>query len=194
MADLKTNYCELAAECVRFGFVKSNTDAIICNFALHYMCDLPKNVQNILSFVNWQLKKDGIFIFTTLDGNSVFNLLGKNDSWEHKENDLLKYKIEKRYKSNSLTNTGQTIATLIPVSQTLMEEPLCNIDYVIKEAVKLGFKQIERDSFIKYKDLFDNNSLAAKLSKEDWDYIGLYHCVTLRKEKDLPRANSRHAN
>jgi SAM-dependent methyltransferase len=58
------------------GFVLPGTvDGIVCNFAIHYFCDQISNLRNLLSIVATMLKPNGVFMFTTLDGEKVFNLL-----------------------------------------------------------------------------------------------------------------------
>ncbi len=188
IADLKTDYCELSAQMNRFGYIANTTNAIVCNLAIHYMCDFAKNLRNVLSLVSRQLKLDGYFIVTTLNGLRVFELL-KEGPWEYKQDDVVKYKFEKKYKSNTMTNTGQVISTLIPVSRQMMDEPLCNIEFLVSEAAKFGLDCVQNDSFAIYRDAFMQNSLSANINEEDWKYLSLWQCVVFRKIKELKKIN-----
>jgi hypothetical protein len=183
IANLKTPFCELSARCGEFGYLPESADNIVCNFAIHYLCDLVKNVKNILSLVKTQLKLGGNFLFTTLNGEKVFNILASGNL-EYIEDGIPKYRIDKKYKGNTIANVGQEISTLIPVSNTMMDEPLCNITYIIDEAKKMGFELVERDSFSSYKESF-NNSITNSMTDYDWKYVDLYEFVILKKVKKL---------
>jgi hypothetical protein len=130
------------------------------------------------------LTSGGIFVFTVMDGAKVFRLLGDAPSWQCVENDMVKYKISKLYKTNTLANVGQEISILLPMAAGEKSEPLCNLDYVTDQANKLGLMLVSRRSFWDYaanvgsgaKYIIDN------LTPDDITYIKLYSCVVLRKK------------
>lgn len=186
VTDLTLPYCDLAAQVSRFGYVAGNATAAICNFAFHYLCDTDAHIKNILAFLSRQLAIDAHFIFTTLNGRKVFKLLSNSAEWEYSPNNIPKYKFTREYSGKSLANAGQLIKTLTPISRELMTEPLCNIEYIIKEATtKFGFALVENNSFAQYKDHFSHNSLSSQLTQEDWQYFDLWEYVVLKKVKDL---------
>jgi len=186
--DLKTPRGEIIASTMQYGLNPGIVDAIVCNFAIHYLCDTIENLRNVLHFNADMLKPGGLFIFTTMDGEAIFKLLSGLSSgqrWESRENDVVKYAIVKKYQGNTLSQTSQMISIKLPFTDEYMDEPLCNIDLVISEAKKLGFSLELNDSMLTYYNKFAavNRGLADKLTEEDKKYIGLHKYVSLRLVK-----------
>ena len=158
-------------------------ETIVCNFALHYFCDSQQNIRNILRLVSKLLKMSGIFIFTVLDGRKTFKLLNKlgiDESWKIIENDVEKYSITKKYAGNKLSDVGQIIEVKLPFG--VKEEPLANIDYIIKIGKIHGLELEFDNSFADYLDKIEINE---KLSDGDKSVIDLTRYVTLRKTKEV---------
>lgn len=186
VADLKDPADKLIASTAQFGLNPGLVDGIVCNFALHYMCDTIEHIRNVLRFNSQMLKIGGLFIFTVMDGAKVFELLKglKNgETWKVLQDNVPKYAITKKYNSDKLSAAGQTISVLMPFSDEMYDEPLCNLDTVITEAKKLGFELELNDSFDTYMDRFEkaDRTLFDKLTDSDKEYIGLYSFVSLRK-------------
>jgi hypothetical protein len=99
------------------------------------------------------------------------------------ENDVLKYGFEKRYNSNKMANVGQKIAVKLPFTDTWIEEPLVNINYVIKQFTKHGFALELNNNFMDKYDDFSNAFKDLKLSPEDKKYIELHQYLSFRKIK-----------
>lgn len=189
-ADLKTPWEELCNKVRIFGINDGLIDGIVCNFALHYLCDTPAHLQSILTFNNKMLSIGGYFIFSTMDGEKIFNLLtgvAVSHMWESHEGGALKYAIRKNYTSTKLEKAGQMIDVLLPFTAEMVPEPLCNIDYVIAEGKKLGFNLEERKSMGDYFEEFKraDRSLYDKLTQQDIDYISLHTCVIMRKVRNI---------
>lgn len=188
VADLKTNYRDLISSTLCYGISSGGVDGTICNFALHYMCDTLEHMRNLLLFNASMLKVGGVFIFTVMDGASIFALL-KNiptgKQWEVREDGVLKYAIQKNYVGDKISAAGQNISVLLPFSDVLYEEPLCNVEAVIKEARALGFEvelNAKMSSFLgEFKQAAP--ALFAKLTDGDREYIDLHKYVSLRKIK-----------
>jgi hypothetical protein len=209
IANLKTDYCKIAAQCRKYGYNQGDADVIVCNLAFHYMCDSAKNIDNFLSLVATQLKLDGYLVMTTMSGKAVFDLLdsvalkdkidkkSQSNKWSYfvsdksisdlsEINNSQKYCIEKRYKGEKLANFGQNIAVLLPMTNQMVEEPLCNFDYIITKASKFGLSLVENKSFADYPEAVKSN-LSDNFTKEDWSYVGLYHSLIFRKNKELKK-------
>lgn len=183
VADLKQSSAFLVSKMIQFGLRENNTDGIICNFAFHYLCESMESLRNILIFVRRMLKTNDVFIFTVMDGKQVFDLLSKNPKFVSYENNVLKYAIHKKYKSDKIAKTGQMISVKLPFTDEMYDEPLCNIDAVIKEAKKLNLVLVANESL--YNEKFHKNFIkysAKDLTDEDIKYIKLHHYVILRKK------------
>jgi hypothetical protein len=190
VADLKSPAKDLIASTFQFGLNTGLCDGIVCNFALHYMCDTIEHLRNLLIFNAKMLKVDGVFIFTVMDGKKVFDLLknlSRGQQWESRENGVLKYAIKKDFAGDKLASSGQMISVLLPFSDEMYQEPLCNIDTVISEAHKLGFEVELNSSMNTYIDKFAkiDRALYDRLTAEDKEYIGLHSYVSLRKIREI---------
>jgi hypothetical protein len=188
VADLKTPAQELIAATYQYGLNPGLVDGIVCNFALHYMCDTIEHLRNILSFNARMLKVGGVFIFTVMDGKAVFELLRqveRGQRWEARESDRVKYAISKLYAGTTMTPVGQMISVMLPFTDEMVEEPLCNVDTVISEARKLGFELELNESMASKLDQFAraDKTLYSRLSPEDKKYIELFRFVSLRLVK-----------
>ncbi len=189
VADLKTPYKDLVANTFQFGINLGLIDGIVCNFALHYLCDDLNNLRNVLLFNSRMLKIGGLFIFTVMDGKAVHELLRPvkiNQQWEARENNVLKYAIRKLYAGDKLTPVGQKVSVLLPFSDEMYEEPLCNVDTVITEAAKLGFEVELNASMDKFADKFlrADKALSDRLTPDDKKYVALHRFCSLRKIRE----------
>ncbi len=190
VADLKTPYRALMADTYQFGINPGLIDGIVCNFAFHYMCDTIENMRNLLIFNARMLKVGGVFIFTVMDGEAVFALLKgieRGKRWESKENGVIKYAIRKDYTGDKPSAVGQMISVMLPFSDKMYEEPLCNVKCVVSEATKLGFSVELNAPMTTHLERFRvaDKSLHDKLTAGDREYIGLHRYVSLRLVKSV---------
>lgn len=182
--DLKKT-AELTAAVSRFGARTAGVDLIVCNFAFHYMCDTLANMRQLLKWNSLMLRPGGYFMFTVMDGQSVFELLAglkRGESWSAGDDVGPKYRITKKYNGTTLSPAGQTIGVLMSFADEPIDEPLCNIDTVVAEAAKFGFTVHRRASFGAHFEEFavENATMYSALSDIDKDYISLYHYVILK--------------
>jgi hypothetical protein len=188
-ADLKTEYEQLIIRAVSYGIGLGEADGIMCNFAFHYLCGSFAPIKNILSFNSAMLRVGGMFVFTVLDGARVFAALSGREMVEWHEGDRRKYAIEKRYRGTKLENAGQTIAVLLPFADSFVEEPLCNVEYVVEVAKKTGFELVESHPMGHMLDEFSHilkkDPRMAALTPVDLEYIALHQYVVLRKIKTI---------
>jgi hypothetical protein len=192
VADLKSPAERLIAQIYQFGVNPGIVDGIVCNFALHYLCDTTDNIRNMLLFVYRMLKVNGLFIFTVMDGARIFELLkllARGEKWVANESGAVKYAIMRDYTTPKLLDVGQYISVLLPFSSEMYREPLCNIDYVVAEAGKLGMMLEINSPMSDYDRKFSavDKQLSGRLSPEDKHYISLHSVVTLRKVKEVKK-------
>lgn len=186
--DLRTPAPDLVASTLRFGATPERVDGMVCNFALHYMCETVDSMRNLLTFVSRMLRVGGVFIFLVMDGRKVFDLLSEvktGDQWSARDDPAAppKYAITRKYTAKTLQPAGQTISVLLPFSDEMYDEPLCNVDAVISSARKVGL-EIETDSnMLEMMSRFAraDAGLAARLTDADKHYIGLHRYVTMRR-------------
>jgi hypothetical protein len=188
VADLTTPYEEMERRFSQFHFEKGVIDAIICNFGLHYLCDTSEHLRNILKLVSDMLRNNGVFVFTVLNGSRVFELLSKlkkGESWILKEGGVVKYELRRDFSTDRLTNVGQMISVRLPLADELYQEPLCNLDYVLGEAKKVGLALEINESFSQMLPSFEKARLDIyeRLSPGDFEYIDLHNYVVVRKTK-----------
>lgn len=172
------------------GLAFPPADAVFIHFAIHYMMETREAYTNFLSFVKGILKEEGTLTFTTMNGAKVFDLLkdksmGERWSVNVPGTDTEKFAIEKRYSGTTFQKYGQTVAIKMAFTDTMIPEPLINIEEAIKDAKKCGFDLVERGSFADYLDNLksDNRRIAELMTDDDKHYDGLYEFVTLRLKK-----------
>ena len=170
----------------RFGV--SSADVIICNFAFHYLCQNVKTCQNVLSLLRdmSSTSKDTYFIMTVMDGKKIFELLKdkkEGQSWTVTQDGIEKYLIRKDYDDDKLESFGQKISVKLPMTTKLYQEPLCNLDAVIKEAEYFGFHVISQESFGTFGPMYmtENPKMYSLLSKDDMDYCALHSLIVFRR-------------
>lgn len=194
VADLKSPKEELMEKVTNtFHIAGGMVSGVVCNFAIHYMCDTLDHIRNLLLFIHGMLEPGGLFMFTTMNGAKIFELLERNDgNWSVNVNDgaengapIKKFALTKKYKGTTLSAAGQNIEVLLPLSDEMKEEPLANIDTIISVAEKIGFLAEINISFADDIGAFaiDVPQLHSRLSEDDKHYIGLHQLVTLRKKK-----------
>ena len=151
---------------------------IMCNFAIHYMVGTEEMRKNFITLVDKLLAKKGRFIFTTFDGEKVFNLLSENNgTWDKTENKKLKYSLRKDYQSTEFTGNNQKIKVLQPFSENeYYTEYLVNHKLLEKEFKEHRMKQEIFESFSVYQEDFkkSNKSVYNELSELDKTYSSLY--------------------
>lgn len=189
VADLTTDFGETLKRMEQFRLNPGIVDAVVCNFALHYLCDSADHLRNVMKLANALLRTNGVFMFTVMDGARVHELLkplAKGESWTLKEDKAVKYQFVKQYEGN-FANYGQMIDVKLPMTDELYREPLCNVGNVVEVAKKHGFAAEVNDPFTQYMEDFVRvrRDLFERLTPEDKQYIALHQFVILRKQKDI---------
>lgn len=184
LADLSTNYKDIIVSISKLGIPIGSIDVVMCNFAIHYLIATPEKVRNIINLISDLLKKGGHFFFTAFNGEKVFKLLEKNNSWNVREGEVLKYSINKKYTSNKFENIGQQIEVLLPFSGgEYYTEYLVNYDYILKEFKKGGFTVEKTGSFDAFLNLVKKEKLFNELTEGDIEFLSLYSYAILKKSK-----------
>lgn len=186
VADLKTPEADLVAKTYQYGFNVGTVDGMVCNFALHYMCDTLENLRNLLIFISRMLKRGGLFYASVMNGKAIFELLKGlkyGETWLRSEDNVPKYEIKKMYREDKLAKTGQMIHIRLPFTEELVPEPLCNIENLISEAAKVGLQVEINDSMGSYMTKFSklDNNIYGQLTDDDCKYIELFTSISFRR-------------
>ncbi|QJX73128.1 putative mRNA-capping enzyme [Faustovirus] len=196
VADLRTDPDVLIPKIIQSRPPERGYDAIVINFAIHYLCDTDEHIRDFLITVSRLLAPNGIFMFTTMDGESIVKLLETHkvksgESWtvhtgaDDPEAGVVKYSIRRLYDSDKLTKTGQQIAVLLPMSGEMKTEPLCNIKNIISIARKMGLDLVESADFSVMYDAFARAypEISARLTPDDKLYNDLHSYAVFKRKK-----------
>ena len=172
----------------QYGVPLEGSKLVVCNLALHYIIPNKLKSQNFVNFLNKILATDGIFIFTSFNGEKIFKLLELNansDGIWNKYNNAgkLLYSIKKKYKG-VFTGSNQQIGVLLPFTDgEYYTENLININTLNAQLAKKKIKLIANQSFETYLDKFSINktNFYKQLTDIDKEYISLYHFYIYKK-------------
>jgi len=170
--DLTDDYKHTKNNLHRIGVPAVGVDGIMCNFAIHYIID---KLDNLIHLVHSMLKPGGVFVFAAFDGKRIVDLLKNAKEWHVREGDAIKYSIVKKYKSNTLTRTGQQIDVLLPFSMgKYYTEYLVNFDHVLSEFKNRKFIIEKRGNFSEFLN-------QKPLGDSDTQFVSLYSYAVVRK-------------
>lgn len=155
-------------------------DYVVCNLAFHYFLKTPESLTNVVRFVDNYIKKNGTFVFTTFDGEKIYNLLSERGEWNVNDRQgNRKYSIRRKYTSGSFENIGQSIDVKLPFSNDYYTEYLVNIKYISSVMSEYGYSMKSNTSFSSFIPKYKN---ARFLDKDDRTYVDLYHVYEFVKE------------
>lgn len=167
-------------------------DAVVINFAIHYIIDSMPTLDDFSKLVDNILKPGGVFIFTAFNGRRVFDVLEKFKIKysEHYDFDAkatvdpIKYSIKRLYKDSKYKPFGNRISAIHPFSKgEYYEENLIDIDTIAEHFVALGYTIQYNGSFIDWYSDFAtfNPSMTKQMDSQDKLYTALYQYVSLIK-------------
>lgn len=183
----KKNLLEIQTS--RFGVPPDGVSLVVCNLAMHYLIPNKQKIQNFIGLLNKLLEPGGVFIFTSFNGQKIFNLL-ENGNWERKNGNKLMYSIKKKYISTEFTGINQKIDVLLPFSNgEYYTEYLINIELLNEELEKKKIILVSECSFDIYLKNFKQNKphFYNSLTKNDIEFISLYNFYIYKKPKKARR-------
>jgi hypothetical protein len=178
--DLTANYKENISILDKLQLPQTKFDIIVCNFAFHYFVKTHGSLMNTIRFIDYYLKPNGRFIFTSFDGEAMVKFLHEHKgTWNSTIKD--KYSIKRAYTGDILLPLGQKIKLLLPFSAgEYYEEPLVNIKYIESEFAPFGFSLEVSQSFSEF---IPKYQAADKLDTDDITFVSLYSYYILYKGK-----------
>ena len=143
----------------------NNFDIVSCQFSIHYFFKDLETLQGLLENVSSLLKPGGVFIGTSLDGKSVFDILNKNQAVMEHEEDTLLWKINKKYKESQFnddeTCLGYSIDVYMESIGKTFTEYLVNYTY---------FESLLQQYNLKLKELYSFTDVYVELNKSEEVY------------------------
>jgi hypothetical protein len=187
-ADLNDDYKVLVASIKdKYPVPPAGASLVVCNMAIHYMCETDLTISNFVMLVDYITAKNGFFIFTCYNGRRVFDLLSDTGKFQSFDGDALKYSIIRSYNASAFEKTGLQIHTLLGFTggEHRMEY-LVNIEYVLELFKGRGFKLVKHNAFSEHLEEYSVENLDKydSLSEADVGHVGLFDYVVLQKIKD----------
>lgn len=146
-----------------------------CMFAIHYFFKNEETLRGFLYNVSYNLKRDGIFICTFMDGKVVANMLETNNGiveGRKLDDKVPVWAIIKRYKDKAFSesNYGQIVDVFLENTNKLISEYLINFDFLVEIAKEF---ELELDSSEMFSEEFNrilrnepNNKDVRELNKD----------------------------
>lgn len=161
-------------------------DAISCMFAIHYFFETEEKLDGFLSNVSQNLKKEGKFFCTFMDGQKVENEIMKSDgdmiegikNKDEFNKGMPVWAIIRRFDKNNKNMYGKKIDVYIENTQKFIPEYIINFDKLVEKAKTHDLKLIQTEMF---EQTF--NSLLNELSSDDKDNKDLFNSL-VNLEKD----------
>jgi len=151
-------------------------DVISVQFAFHYFLESKKTLDNIFKNIDTFLKKGGVFIFTTFDGEIVNERLKKEGKLQVFRNGEKVIDIMKVYNGNKLNNHGQAIDVWYESFVEHAREYLVNYKFVLSYFEKNGYVVVESENFMNKLPDYKGH-----LDETDKEITGLHRYNVLRK-------------
>jgi SAM-dependent methyltransferase len=169
-----------------YNIGENGFDVVSMQFALHYMFKDHNMLQQFMNNVSKSLKNGGKFIGTCLDGNRVFKLLENNNSISKYKDDVLLWKITKKYDTTMFSNDVNSLGNKIDVyfnsiGQTISEY-LVNFDYFTQLCREYGLEIVNIMSFEKLYNKDINYGSANKMSGDLMTYSFLNNVFIFEKK------------
>lgn len=160
-----------------------NPDLLVCNLALHYFTKTLPEMMNFASLLKSLMPSGSMFMYTTFDGKSVFDLLRQTGEWVAHVEGSVKYRIVRKYVNDTFSEYGQTIGVKLPFTNDEMyEENLVNVANFNMILCQMGMEVVSNGSFSDMFELLRSQQapLWRKLSEDDKKFISLYQYTILR--------------
>ena len=117
------------------GKATKQFDMVSCQFAIHYFFRDKQSIEGFLRNVSYNLKKDGIFIATFMDGKKVHDLINKKGTVEGKKSGSTVWAIQKEYKSFTKASVyGKLINVYLENTRHFIPEYLVHFDVLLEKA------------------------------------------------------------
>jgi len=166
-------------------------NALICNLAFHYFLGTSESINNFIDIAFKTVAINGLVCITCFNGADIHKIFTDNNistgnSWDLRENGVLKYSLKRKYSSAKLESCGQSIGVLLPFSMgEYYDEYLFNFESISKEFKKKKFVVKEINSLSDYFSIFETKDKRTfeLLTEADKTYLSLYCRVIYERVK-----------
>jgi len=135
------------------GRASRKFDVVSCQFAIHYFFKTKDLLDGFLRNVSYNLKPNGKFITTFMDGQKVHQMINKEGSAKGVKEDHVVWCIQKQYKSFNKANIyGRLIDVYLENTNHFIPEYLVHFDMLKEKALEFGLEIVE-DGF--FSDTFE---------------------------------------
>jgi hypothetical protein len=189
LSDINHEESSLIVEiCNRLGMNLCN--AIVCNFAFHYFLGTSESVRNFMNIASATVAEGGLVCITCFQGELIHKLFEKNkisinETWDLRENGILKYSLKRKYSSKKIEYCGQKIGVMMHFSMgEYYDEYLVNTKAISEEFKKIGFVCEAIETMDKILPIFNskNHKTFSLLTENDKTYLSLYCKMIFRKK------------
>lgn len=132
-----------------FNYASEGFHLITCMYSIHYMMDSEESLSSFLSNVSENLRDQGFFIGTCMDGHMIMKMFkGTNQIVGDVDGNLI-YKIDKieDQEYDNLT-VGNKVNIYFETFNNMLPENLVNIEYLEEKAKEHNLKLIESSTFL----------------------------------------------
>lgn len=162
-------------------------DAISCMFGIHYFFESEQKLDGFLDNVSYNLKKNGQFFCTFMNGEKVENAIAATDNQEMIEGRKLQdvyaagmpvWAIVRRYNKDIKSPYGKKIDVYIENTQKFIPEYLVSLKTLVEKAKEHNLTLVESELF---EETF--NRLKANIAEAEEDHTHLDNDI-LEMDKD----------
>ena len=130
------------------GKASKRFDVVSCQFAIHYFFKTKEKLDGFLRNVSYNLKPNGKFITTFMDGQKVHQMIQKEGYAKGVKEDHVVWCIQKQYKSFNKTNAyGRLIDVYLENTNHFIPEYLVHFELLKEKAKEYGLEIVEDGFF-----------------------------------------------
>jgi len=130
------------------GRASRKFDVVSCQFAIHYFFKSQDRLEGFLRNVSFNLRPNGKFITTFMDGQKVHQLINKEGHAKGVKEGNTVWCIQKQYKSFTKANVyGRMIDVYLENTNHFIPEYLVHFDYLKEKAKEYNLEVVEEGFF-----------------------------------------------
>jgi SAM-dependent methyltransferase len=151
-------------------------DAISCMFAIHYFFENEEKLDGFLQNVAQNLKKNGVFFCTFMNGETVEKQIMQNGGdmivgkklLDHSDGGMPVWAIVRRYNKDVKSPYGKKIDVYIENTQKFIPEYLVSYKLLIDKTKEHGLELVETEMF---EETFNKLKTAIPAAEEDYSHL-----------------------